>query len=150
SFAGAKWSATITTFDGSKTLSTSIRSIARKASGPDTSFAKTRSHRTMTTSPGATSSASQWASRIFSASVCPSELLQVLEDVVDGDHVPVLRVDVVEVGLVRGRVAVADRLARHDHPVAVLECVQRRRAHAARGGRAGDDDSVAACGREQA
>ena len=37
------------------------------------SFAITTSQRTITKSPGAMSSASQWASRIFSASVCGTE-----------------------------------------------------------------------------
>ena len=73
SFAGMKWSATITTFAGSKTSATPIFSICRNATGPLTSFAITTSQRTITTSPGLTSSASQWASRIFSASVCGSE-----------------------------------------------------------------------------
>src|SRR3990170_8062217 len=152
SLAGAKWSATITTLAGSKTAVAPIFSIWRKATGPDTSFAITRSHRTMTTSPGWTSSASQCASTIFSASVCASgrQLLQVGDDLVDRDDVSVLRVDVVEVRLVRGGIAVADRLARDHDPVAVLERVDRGRPDAARGRRAGDDHAVAAGGGEQA
>ena len=66
------------------------------------------------------------------------------QHVVDRHDVAVLRVDVVEVRLVRGRVAVADRLARHDGAVAVLERVDGGRADAAGGRRAGDDDGVAA------
>src|SRR6266508_5937626 len=68
-----KWSATMTTRAGSKTFLAPICSIARKATGPETSFAMTRSQRTITRSPGAMSSASVWASRIFSASVCGME-----------------------------------------------------------------------------
>src|SRR6478735_2073974 len=104
-----KWSATITTFAGSKTSETPIFSSCRNATGPLTSFAITTSQRTITTSPGETSSASQWASRIFSASVCGTDVLQVRDHVVDRDDVAVLRVDVVQVRLVRGGVAVADR-----------------------------------------
>ena len=58
----------MTTRSGSNTFAP-IFSIARNATGPETSFAITTSQRTMTRSPGATSSASVWASRIFSASV---------------------------------------------------------------------------------
>src|SRR3712207_6822541 len=105
-----KWSATITTLSGSKTRSTPILCIWRKATGPETSFAMTTSQRTITTSPGVTSSASACARRIFSASVCGSELLQVVERLVEGDDIAVLRVDVVEAGLVCPRVAVSDGL----------------------------------------
>src|SRR4051794_2281574 len=145
-----KWSATMTIFAGSKTFSTPIFSICRNATGPLTSFAITTSQRTMTTSPGLTSSASQWASRIFSASVCASEHLQVRDHGVDGHNVAVLRVDVVEVRLVGRRVAIADRLARHRRAVAVLEGVDGGRADAARRRGAGDDDAVAAGRGEQA
>src|SRR3954467_8384886 len=112
-----KWSATITTFAGSKTDSTPIFSSWRNATGPLTSLAITTSQRTITTSPGETSSASQCASRILSASVWGSESLQALDDVVDGDDVSVLGVDVVQVRLVRPRVAVADGLAGHHDAV---------------------------------
>src|SRR5690348_4145998 len=96
-----KWSATMTIFAGSNTRETPIFSSCRNATGPLTSFAITTSHRTITTSPGATSSASQCASRIFSASVCGTgKLLQVRDHVVDRDDVAVLRVDVVQVRLV--------------------------------------------------
>src|SRR5215471_523790 len=44
--------------------------MARNAIGPEMSLVMTTSQRTMTMSPGAISSASVWASRIFSASVC--------------------------------------------------------------------------------
>src|SRR6476469_1523030 len=126
-----KWSATMTTRDGSKTRVAPIFSICRNATGPLTSFAITTSQRTITTSPGLTSSASQWASRIFSASVCGIKHLEVGDDLVDRDDVAVLRVDVVQVRLVGRRVAVADRLARHRRAVAVLERVDGGRADAA-------------------
>ena len=50
----------------------------------------------------------------------------------------------------RRRVTVADRLARHDQPVSVLERVDGGRPDAARGRGAGDDDGVAPGGRQQA
>src|SRR3954454_15544750 len=109
-----KWSATITTFDGSQTRSAPIFSIALNATGPETSFAMTTSQRTVTTSPGARSSTSAWASRIFSASVCGNEALQRLQGLVEREDVAVFQVDVVERRVVGGGVAVADRLARHD------------------------------------
>src|SRR3954452_23146734 len=65
-----KWSGTRTTFAGSKTFFAPIFSIARNAIGTEMSFVITTSQRTITMSPGATSSTSLWASRIFSASVC--------------------------------------------------------------------------------
>src|SRR5688500_11920384 len=102
----------MTTRAGSKTRSAPMRSIARKATGPDTSFAITRSQRTVTTSPGRSSSASQCASRIFSTSVCGNEALQRLQALLDRHHVAVLQVDVVQRRVVGGRVAVAHRLAR--------------------------------------
>src|SRR4051794_865830 len=101
-----KWSATITTFAGSKTRSAPIFSIALNATGPETSFAMTTSQRTVTTSPGAMSSASVCASRIFSASVCGNEGLQCLQALVERDDVPVLQVDVVERRVVGGRIAI--------------------------------------------
>src|SRR5690242_9380025 len=120
-----------------------IFSSCRNATGPLTSFAITTSQRTITTSPGATSSASQWASRIFSASVCGTgKLLQVRDDLVDRDDVAVLRVDVVQVRLVGVGIAVADRLARDGRAVAMLDRVDRRGAHAARGRGARDHDAV--------
>src|SRR5262249_15400311 len=124
--------------------------IARKATGPETSLAMTTSQRTMTTSPGETSSTDAWASRIFSASVCPNELLQVVEYLPQGDDVPVLGVDVVQARCVGVRVAVADRLARHDRPVAVLERVDDGCAHAPGCRGAGDDQAVAAVRSEEA
>src|SRR5712691_1184831 len=144
-----KWSATITTLPESKTRSTPILSIARNASGPETSLAMTTSQRTITTSPGVTSSASQCASRIFSASVCASGCLQVRDDLVERDDVAVLRVDVVEVRLVRGGIAVSNCFARDDRPEAVLERVDDGRPDAARRRRSGDDHAVAAGRREQ-
>src|SRR4051794_28970969 len=144
-----KWSATITTFAGSNTSSTPIFSICRNATGPLTSLAITTSQRTITTSPGSTSSASQWASRSFSASVCRTESLHVRDHLVDRDDVAVLRVDVVQVRLVRGGVPVADRLSGHGRPVAVLQRVDGGRPNAARGRRAGDDHAVAAGRGEQ-
>src|SRR3954465_4967431 len=101
-----KWSATITIFAGSNTSSTPIFSICRNATGPLTSFAITTSQRTMTTSPGLTSSASQWAGRICSASVCGTDDLQVRDDLVDAHDVAVLRVDVEQVRLMGRRVAI--------------------------------------------
>ena len=145
-----KWSATITTRAGSKTRSAPICSIARNATGPETSFAITTSQRTMTTSPGARSSTSACASRIFSASVCGNELLQVRRGTRRARRRRRTSVDVVEARLVRRGVAVADRLARHDRPVAVLERVDGGRPDAAGGRRAGDDDAVAAVRGEQA
>ena len=145
-----KWSATMTTRDGSKTRSAPIFSIARNATGPETSFAITTSQRTVTTSPGRTSSASQCASRIFSTSVCANQALQRREALVERHDVAVLEVDVVQRRVVGRRVPVADRLARHDGPVAVLQHVDGRRADAARGRRAGDDDAVALVRGEQA
>src|SRR6478735_7703917 len=129
----------MTTRDGSKTRSAPIFSIARKATGPETSFAITTSQRTVTTSPGRTSSASACASRIFSASVCANQTFQRVEALIERDDIAVLEVDVVERRLVRGRVTVTDRLAGHHRPVAVLHDVHRRRPDAARGRRAGDD-----------
>ena len=73
SFAGTKWSGTSTTFAGSNTRFAPIFSIARKAIGPEMSFVITTSQRTITMSPGATSSASVWASTIFWARVCGTE-----------------------------------------------------------------------------
>jgi hypothetical protein len=72
-----KWSGTSTTFAGSNARFAPIFSIARNAIGPEMSFVITTSQRTMTMSPGATSPASAWARRIFSASVygTPSRLL---------------------------------------------------------------------------
>src|SRR3970040_2150200 len=145
-----KWSATMTTLLGSKTLVPPTFSFCRNATGPLTSFATTTSQRTMTTSPGRTSSASACASRIFSASVCGNELLQVLDDLGQGNHVSVLRVEVVEVGGVRVRVAVSDRLSRHDRPVSVLERVDGRRPHTPRCRRAGHDQAVASVRGEEA
>src|SRR3970282_1673489 len=140
----------MTTLLGSKTLVAPIFSICRNASGPLTSFAITTSQRTRTTPPGWTSSATLCASRIFSASVCGNELLQVLDDLGQGNHVSVLRVEVVEVGGVRVRVAVSDRLSRHDRPVAVLERVDGRRPHTPRCRRAGHDQAVAPVRGEEA
>src|SRR6266568_4344009 len=145
-----KWSATMTTLSGSKTFVAPIFSIARKATGPETSFAITMSQRTITTSPGRGSSTPECAARIFSASVCGIQFLQVVEDGLERDHVPVLRVDVEEVSLVRGRTAVADRLARDDRPVAVLEGVDDGRPHAPRRRGPGHDQAVPAVGREKA
>src|SRR3954451_25329294 len=145
-----KWSATITTRDGSQTRSAPIFSIARNATGPETSFAITTSQRTVTTSPGRTSSASQWASRIFSASVCGNETLQRLQALVERHDVAVLQVDVVKRRVVGRRSAVADRFPRNDRPVAVLQHVDGGRADAAGGRRAGDDDAVAVVRGEQA
>src|SRR3989442_15982805 len=102
-----KWSATITILSGSKTRVAPIFSIARKATGPETSFAITTSQRTITTSPGRGSSTPECAARIFSASVCGTQLLQVAEGGLERDHVPVLRVDIEEVSLMRSSVAVA-------------------------------------------
>src|SRR5918995_266329 len=99
----------MTTFSGSKTRATPIFSSWRKATGPVTSFAMTTSQRTMTASPGAMSSAS--------ASVCGSELLQVVDRLLERDDVAVLGVDVVEAGLVRLGIAVADGLARDERAV---------------------------------
>src|SRR5438132_9798761 len=145
-----KWSATMTTLAGSKTFVAPIFSIARKATGPDTSFAITTSQRTITTSPGRGSSAPECAARIFSASVCGIQLLQVVEDGLERDDVPVLRVDVEEISLVCGSVAVADRLARDDRAIAVLERVDHRRPHAPRRRGPGHDQAVAAVRREEA
>src|SRR3712207_5336379 len=128
-----KWSETSTTFAGSKTLPAPIFSICRKATGPETSFAITRSQETMTTSPGVTSSASVWASSIFSASVRGTDLLQVLEGLPHGDHVPVLGVHVIEVRLVGVGVTITHSLTRHDRAEAILQRVYDRRPYAAGG-----------------
>src|SRR5689334_11237770 len=133
----------MTTRAGSKTRVAPIFSIARNATGPETSFAITTSQRTVTTSPGRTSSASQWASRIFSASVCANQSLQCREALVERDDVAVLEVDVVQGGVVGGGVTVADGLAGDDGPVAVLEHVDRRCTDTAGGRGPGDDDAVA-------
>src|SRR5712692_10297757 len=145
-----KWSATMTTLAGSKTFAAPIFSIARKATGPETSFAITTSQRTITTSPGRGSSTPECAARIFSASVCGIQLLQMVEDGLERDHVPVLLVDVEEVSVVRSGVAVGDRLARDDRAIAVLEGVDHRRAHAPRGRGPRHDQAVAAVRREKA
>src|SRR5918997_1512347 len=74
---------------------------------------------------------------------------EVAERLVHPDHVPVLRVNVVEVSLVGGGVAVADGLAGDDGPEAVLEGVDGGGADAARGRGAGDDERVHGGGREK-
>src|SRR6478752_981306 len=145
-----KWSATMTTRDGSKTRSAPIFSIARNATGPETSFAITTSQRTVTTSPGLMSSASQCARRIFSTSVCANQPLQCREAVVERNDIAVLEVDVVQRRVVSRRIAVADGLARDDGPIPMLQHVDGRRADAARSRRAGDDDAVALVRGEQA
>ena len=63
---------------------------------------------------------------------------------VDRDHVAVLRVDVQQRPVVGVDRPVRHALARHQHAVAVLERVDGRRPHAARGGRTGDEHRVAA------
>src|SRR6478609_4713981 len=118
-----KWSATMTTRAGSNTRAAPIFSIARNATGPETSFAITTSHRTVITSPGRTSSASQWARRIFSTSVCGNQGSQRVEALVERHDVAVLQVDVVQSGFLGRRVPVADGFPRHDGPVAVLQHV---------------------------
>src|SRR4051794_7510260 len=138
-----KWSATITTREGSNTRLAPIFSIARNATGPETSFAITTSQRTVMTSPGLTSSASQCARRIFSTSVCANQPLQCREAVVERNDIAVLEVDVVQRSVVGRRIPVADGLARHDGPIPVLQHVDGSRADAARGRRARDDDAVA-------
>ena len=66
--------------------------------------------------------------------------------VIDAHDVGVLRLDVEEVRLVRRLRPVAHAVARHDRRPAVLEQVDRRRANAARGRGAAEDDRVDALG----
>src|SRR6478672_11487228 len=98
----------MTTRDGSNTRFAPIFSIARNATGPETSFAITTSQRTVTTSPGRTSSASQCARRIFSTSVCANQPLQCREALVQRYDVAILEVDVVQRRLVGRPIPVAD------------------------------------------
>src|SRR5215203_333450 len=75
---------------------------------------------------------------------------QELQHLLDANHVAVLGVHVVEVRLVGLWVAVAHGLAGHDRPEAVLEGVDGRGPHAARGRGPGDDERVHPGGGEEA
>src|SRR5215210_7979794 len=88
--------------------------------------------------------------RFESVSMGCADLLQVIERVSNGGHVTVLGIYVVEVRLVGLLVAVAYGFAGDDGAEAVLEGVDGRRADAARGGCAGDDEGVYAGGCEEA
>src|SRR5215212_748599 len=87
--------------------------------------------------------------RCSAGSRCANRL-QVIKRVSNRGHVAVLGVYVVEVRFVGVGVAVAYRFAWDHGAEAVLEGVNGRRAHAARGGCAGDDEGVHAGGCEEA
>ena len=78
------------------------------------------------------------------------DLFQAIECLLNGDYVAVLGVYVVEVRVVGVGVAVAHGFAGDYRAEAVLESVDSRRADAARGGCAGDDEGVYAGGCEEA
>ena len=71
SLLGTKWSGTITTLFGSKTLFTPMRSNSLMAMGAVMSLAITRSTLTFKNSPGLTLSFPLWAARILSDMVDP-------------------------------------------------------------------------------
>src|SRR3954469_8654200 len=75
---------------------------------------------------------------------------QIIQHLLDADHVAVLGVYVVEVRLMGVRVAVPHSLTGHDGPEAVLEGVDGRGPYASRGRGASDDERVDPGGGEEA
>ena len=67
---------------------------------------------------------------------------QILQRLVERDHVGIFGIEIEQALLVRRRRAVADRLAHHHRTQAGLHRIDRGRPHAAAGGAAGDDQGV--------